>query len=96
MEKVPGKQLFGTRDTLSEDTKAQIYSEHITAIRVMRPISVLLWDAGMYNILYDCDKARLAFHDFEGPVDLDPSAPYPFLEPALGVIFWRYKPDSIA
>ena len=58
----------------------------------MQSISVRLWDAGMHNILYDDETARLTIYDFEDAVDLHPSAPYPFLEPELGAIFMRYKP----
>jgi hypothetical protein len=96
LEKVPGKQLLGIWNNLSEDEKEQIYNECISAIRVMRSISVRLWDAGMHSILYDRETARLTLYDFEGAVNLDPSAPYPLLELELGGIFLRYKHESAA
>lgn len=90
------KQLLGIWDNPSKDEKEQIYNECIRAIRIMRSISVHLWDAGMHNILYDRETARLTLYDFDDAVDLDPSAPYPFLELELGGIFLRYKHESVA
>jgi hypothetical protein len=87
LEKAPGDQLFGIWNSLSGGEQAQIYNECISAIRIMRSISIRLLDAGKHNILYDRETGKVTLHDFEAVVELDPSAQYTSLQPELGAIF---------